>query len=395
MLNFQSLLDPISISSFLEKNWEKNFLYIKREDESYYKDLITVEDIDDYLQNKEIRYPALRLVKNGLEALPDQYTITLAAKNRVFNKVIDNNKMFDIFKEGATITLTDIHRSINKISTFSLFLEKELGFPIQANMYITPPNAQGFSPHFDLHDVIVLQICGTKNWHIYDTPIPFPTKNQTKTNYKVDKPTSEFSVSPGDFLYIPRGLVHDAKSTNEVSVHITIGLLTYKKIDVLTELAKIIEKDDYFREALPINFHSDHQKEIVLVNLIEKLKLVFSTDNFNTALVNISKNFKSASLKDESNKFWEIVNTPKVTIYSEFILRNTMGFNLEIFNGKIVIINFQKKIQLPLITESIITEICKGNVVSMFNISSELEENSRVVLLKKLLEIGFVKLLKL
>ena len=31
----------------------------------------------------------------------------------------------------------------------------------------------------------------------------------------------------------------------------------------------------------------------------------------------------------------------------------------------------------------------------MFNISSELEENSRVVLLKKLLEIGFVKLLKL
>ncbi len=395
MQNFQKLISPISISSFIETYWEKTFLYIHRGDESYYTDVITVQEIDEYLQNKEIRYPALRLVKNGLEALPEQYTTTLAAKNRVFNKIIDNHKMFEIFKEGATITLTDIHRSINKISTFSLLIERELGFPIQVNMYITPPNAQGFSPHFDLHDVIVLQICGTKNWHIYNTPISFPTKNQTNTNYKVEEPSSEISVSPGDFLYIPRGLVHDAKSTNDVSAHITIGLLTYKNIDILTELARIVEKDEYFREALPINFHSEKQKELVLGKLFEKLQSVFSPDNFSTALDNISKHFKSNSLKDDSNKFWEMVNISRVSVDSEFKLRDTTNINVETLNDKIKISFLQKNIYLPISAESIITKICKGNVLKMSIISSELDDKSKVMLLRKFLEIGFVKLLKL
>lgn len=35
-----------------------------------------------------------------------------------------------------------------------------------ANVYFTPPNAQGFAPHFDDIEAFVLQMEGTKHWKL-------------------------------------------------------------------------------------------------------------------------------------------------------------------------------------------------------------------------------------
>ena len=35
------------------------------------------------------------------------------------------------------------------------------------NIYITPPNSQGFAPHYDDVDAYILQIEGRKRWRVY------------------------------------------------------------------------------------------------------------------------------------------------------------------------------------------------------------------------------------
>lgn len=35
------------------------------------------------------------------------------------------------------------------------------------NVYLTPPNSQGFAPHFDDIEAFVLQIEGKKRWKLY------------------------------------------------------------------------------------------------------------------------------------------------------------------------------------------------------------------------------------
>ena len=37
----------------------------------------------------------------------------------------------------------------------------------QANVYFTPPRAQGFKTHHDTHDVFILQLLGSKRWRTY------------------------------------------------------------------------------------------------------------------------------------------------------------------------------------------------------------------------------------
>ena len=53
---------------------------------------------------------------------------------------------------------------------------------MQANAYITPPQNRGFDDHYDVHDVFVLQIEGTKRWIIHEPVHPDPLRDQPWTD---------------------------------------------------------------------------------------------------------------------------------------------------------------------------------------------------------------------
>ena len=71
------------------------------------------------------------------------------------------------FAAGATIVLQGLHRMWPPLVDFTRQLVEELGHPAQVNAYVTPPSSQGFSPHYDTHDVFVLQVSGEKRWVIH------------------------------------------------------------------------------------------------------------------------------------------------------------------------------------------------------------------------------------
>ena len=79
----------------------------------------------------------------------------------------------------------------------------------QINAYLSAPAAQGLNIHSDPHDVFVLQVEGKKLWHILEGEA---------------LSTQSFTLTPGDILYMPAGLLHFAESLDMSSLHITIGV---------------------------------------------------------------------------------------------------------------------------------------------------------------------------
>ena len=71
-----------------------------------------------------------------------------------------------------------MHKYIPSLRNFANNLANEYGHFFQTNLYLTPPNAQGFKTHYDSHDVFILQIHGKKKWRFYNTPIKLPLKEQ-------------------------------------------------------------------------------------------------------------------------------------------------------------------------------------------------------------------------
>ena len=173
------------------------------------------------------------------------------------NGVLDVALLFQKFAEGCSITLGQLHDRVPALRTLCRRLEQEFSARFQTNIYMTPAASKGFRTHYDTHDVFVMQIAGTKSWDVYGTPVelPLPSQHYDSTVHEAGEVTSEFTLFPGDTAYIPRGIAHGARAGEEISLHLTVGVLSYTWTDFLIEVLSAASlRDSYFRKSLPVGF---------------------------------------------------------------------------------------------------------------------------------------------
>jgi bifunctional lysine-specific demethylase and histidyl-hydroxylase MINA len=77
--------------------------------------------------------------------------------------------------------------------------------------------------HFDDHDLIVVQLRGTKRWYVSKKPSELPNVWRGIPEGTPELgPHESFEVTPGDVVYLPRGTLHSVDSESE-SLHVSIG----------------------------------------------------------------------------------------------------------------------------------------------------------------------------
>lgn len=77
--------------------------------------------------------------------------------------------------------------------------------------------------HYDDHDLIVVQLHGTKRWYVSTRPSElFNTWRGVSGNPPDLGPHEVLDLAPGDLMYLPRGTFHTVDSDTE-SVHLAIG----------------------------------------------------------------------------------------------------------------------------------------------------------------------------
>jgi ribosomal protein L16 Arg81 hydroxylase len=135
---------------------------------------------------------------------------------------------------------------------------------VQANAYITPPQNQGFSDHYDVHDVFVLQLEGQKRWQIREPVLDAPLRDQPWSDRKAavearaaEPPLIEAVLSPGDCLYLPRGFLHSAQALGGTSIHLTIGIHTWTRHALAEHVTRqalaAIARTPELRRSLPLS----------------------------------------------------------------------------------------------------------------------------------------------
>jgi len=243
------LIQPITTERFFEENWEKKPLVVQRECAEYYRSLLTLDEVDRVLATLDLRYPNVVLKNAARDVSPEDYTVRGGS--------LDVARVYELFAEGSTVTLAYLDTAIPALTALCRGLEAEFSHPFQANVYLTPPGSQGAKVHYDTHDVFVLQVTGSKRWTIFGTPVELPLRNQDfdPSEHAAGSPTHEFELCAGDAAYIPRGWVHEARSSDNVSLHITVGVLVYTWTDLLLEcVADACLNDRAFRKSLPPGF---------------------------------------------------------------------------------------------------------------------------------------------
>ena len=192
-------------------------------------DLLTLDTVDELLSRRGLRTPFLRVAKDKVVDA-SRFTRSGGAGAEIADQLADD-KLLGLFVDGSTLVLQGLHRVWPPLMAFAAQLADDLGHPVQINAYITPPQSQGFSAHYDVHDVFVLQIAGEKQWFIHEPVFESPLRSQpwndrstAVTEAATQAPVIDTVLRPGDALYLPRGYLHSAKALGGVSVHLTVGI---------------------------------------------------------------------------------------------------------------------------------------------------------------------------
>ncbi len=269
----ERIVAPTSADEFLAAFWERQPLVVSRSEEGRFDDLLSEQDVERLLCETGLRYPAFRLVKAGEQIALGDYTTDVPWNPQPFSKTVNVHRVLEEFEAGATVVLQGLHHNWRPLAEFCRGLEAALGHPAQANAYYTPRGSQGLPVHHDTHDVFVLQVSGHKRWLVYDPVFELPLRDQ---RYKAElgapgDPVHDLTLAAGDVLYLPRGWMHEALTSDADSLHVTVGVNVYSWIDAVHAAVESCADDIEFRRCVPADGEPS-------VDLLERMRERLAAD---------------------------------------------------------------------------------------------------------------------
>jgi ribosomal protein L16 Arg81 hydroxylase len=290
-----SRLVAVPATEFADRHWSREPLLSRAADlPGSFDDLFSANAVDELVASRGLRTPFLRMAKDGTTLADRSFTRGGGIGAAIADQASDD-AVLQHFSDGATLVLQGLHRTWRPVVDFSQALAAELGHPVQVNAYVTPPENTGFSDHYDVHDVFVLQIAGEKRWRIRPPVHDLPLRDEPWTDHRaaveqaaLAAPVIEETFAPGDCLYLPRGYLHSATALGGTSIHLTIGVHAWTRRHVADELVRAAvsraSRSPELRTALPVGTDlvadgaADDDVEVVRAALLEALAEVDAND---------------------------------------------------------------------------------------------------------------------
>ncbi|MBG6143383.1 hypothetical protein IWQ51_001502 [Labrenzia sp. EL_142] len=182
----------------------------------------------------------LHFAHQGLQAIPPDY-VDEAGQLKM-------QKIAEAFAAGRTLYLTKAECIIAPLSQMCLALHEDLANAniavrekLNAHVFLTPRNAQGFAPHRDAHASFILQCEGQKNWTVY---VPrHPAKEvyhpgATGPDELAAHEAVEIMLEEGDILYMPEWWPHEASASRTHSLHVTLRIFPLRFSDVMSNIVQ-------------------------------------------------------------------------------------------------------------------------------------------------------------
>lgn len=243
------LVDDLGV---LQGAWEREpFVSTGLDD---FSDVFSLESAERLIHSG-LPLTALRLFRDGRQLPSELMLRNRGSSPRSREKLADGTKITGLVAEGATLTLEELHTHCPEVAAFSAGLARETGFEVDCTAFLTPPQARGVAPHFDLIGIFLRQLHGSKRWRISAPVRRFPSRVEPVDPAVIGEPLLDVVLKEGECLYLPHGFVHVGDTTDEPSLHLSIGLhgVSWEKV-FRRLLAAATEQFEELREALPPTF---------------------------------------------------------------------------------------------------------------------------------------------
>ncbi len=137
-------------------------------------------------------------------------------------------ELHKLFEHSAGIALRNADHASDSIRSLAAAIGEDVPGNKRVAMFATPAGTHSLAWHFDLDDLFIVQIAGSKTHHLRSNtvlPRPLVQDGHSLAAYALEtSPLLVCELRPGDFLYVPAGFWHMALA-REDSLSISIGVL--------------------------------------------------------------------------------------------------------------------------------------------------------------------------
>jgi hypothetical protein len=242
--------------------------------------------------------------------------------------------------------------------------------------------------------VFVLQVSGSKVWTLYDRAIELPLRGQAfdPDKHTPDPPTRAFTLHAGDLFYCPRGLYHSARSTDEASLHITLGLIGKTWADVMIEaVSAACLASPAFRANLPVGFANAAFDTRQAVATFRTLVDTFAREaQLAPILARFAEDFVTSRRPALYGCLQELEGAAELSIESTVRSRPDLVLLLREEEDKIVILFGSTEISFPLLVRDAVNFALAGAPFVVRDLPGELDDDGKVVLVQRLLREGLL-----
>ena len=260
LLTFRQLIDPIDPSEFFESTYGKRAVHIPGPPDKF-AEVFSWESLNDLLGMSTLwTDKSFELAMDGRLLPPEEFCYQNADRQGQRAMMPDVRRVRTLLRDGATLALDFVDLLSPGLRSVTQTLESVTGAQVCASLFCSWKATQGYGSHFDTQNVFACHISGTKTWRIYEgravNAAEYPGGNRASFSQEHHEKAKgrlvqEIEMTPGDLLYIPHGLYHDALSESDACLHVSFGAMHLVAQDFVQALVKDLSKDPLFREHLP------------------------------------------------------------------------------------------------------------------------------------------------
>lgn len=389
MFNLEQLIWPIDLGTFQRDYWEKRPLIVTRDQHDYYRRLLTLDDVDEILSVSSIHSPLIRVIHDG-EVVP----LDKLRGQGPFGHVGVLEGLYAELRRGATVALLSLHERWKPLKQLCQALASHFSAAMQVNVYLTPAHARGLKPHYDTHDVFVLQTFGVKHWRLFLSPYPLPLPGQTPTGERIeeDELYQEVDLHPGDMIYIPRGWRHVAFTSDSMSLHLTVGVFPIIWATLILQAVEaVIQRDVRFRESLPIGLSGNgYDKSMAAAHFSNLIDLLRDAMDPMRVMEHATEGAALGRPPSLDGQLLDLAKAPTVDLQTRLRRRPGVQWSLSVADGRASLRFHGKAVDVPAHLEPELRFIAESDECSASALPGNLDRDGRVLLMRRLLEEGFL-----
>jgi ribosomal protein L16 Arg81 hydroxylase len=229
--DLQTLITPLTEADFFTALRQRKLMFLPGSEPRRFESLLNWQMLNNLLEATAFPLPLLRVLR---ESTPIPETLYVK-QGRVSSRALSN-----LLNQGVSLIFNRLENQVPALRVLCNNIASQTFEHIRAAAVVTSGRGGALECHYDDQDLIILQIAGTKRWHVFGVSDRSPEGS----------PVFDRVLKPGDLLFLPAREWHHCENGPHRSLHLSILFDPPDGQYIMEMLASQLMSDEIFRRPL-------------------------------------------------------------------------------------------------------------------------------------------------